>query len=278
MIKVSKTSNSLFKSVFIGMLVIFILTTLGLIAGLPDTLPAKWWSLPLYALDYPLRFLMPIVAFAIGYFATMDTNKWSRLFDGAVFLASYWWFQMLFFTINLYVSEPSVSYGSAFAQIVIPNVLPIVLLGLYVIYLRKKSVVETIGLRREFMIPTLTAAIATTILQLASITKALMLNNIVIDEANLSVNITSLAPILSVLIVTGGYFVLRRIKDPLTQWFFATIATTLYVFAAYALIYLFGLMPREMWLIIFGNVASILATLFLLYRIKVSMSDDIVNR
>ncbi len=269
MIKKQKLQSSLFKPVVIAIIILYVLSTITLLLTLNDDLPHKWLSLPLFTLDYPLRLLMPVAAFVIGYYATNSNKIWSRLYDGSLFLVAYWWFQLLLFGISIYFLGTHPSPGAAVVETVLPNVAPIILLGLYAIHISKKPRDDLPSIGKGFTWTTICVISLTILFQLAYIASSFVRNNIIFNEFTVSSNTSSLLPPFIFLILTLiGYYVFRRIKIPRIQVFLGFLAATPYVFSSYVWIYLFGAMPSETWLIIIGNIIGLSASAYLLYRMK----------
>lgn len=265
MIKKQKVTNSLLTAVFIGILALYLFSTTAIIISMLPILTPNYSHLTLLTISYPLRILLPLVAFVAGYVATKNSNQVSRLFDGAVFLASYWWLQIL---LTGFVILVPVDMG--FVSFTLPTVAPVILLSLYALYMRTKASTETVGLRREFMLYTATLAMTTIAALLVLNIHAIVRDNLFFNEFTLSANITSIvAPIIFVLLVVVGYCVLRHIKKPLMQLFFAIITATIYSFASTSAIYMFRSMPDKVWLVIATNIIALAAAIFLLRRIYV---------
>lgn len=265
------SADSFYKPIVYGVLSVYILTMIGLVMGFPSRIPAEWWG-PLFTIDYPLHILAPIAAFSIGYFALKQQKKWSGLFNGLVFLASYWWLQTLLIGVVFFAIPPiASSYIGTLIHSGIPCIAPLILLSLYVHYARRHPKAGTIGLRREFMLYTISITVLTVLLQSTFIALGAINGNMVFNEYTLSSNLTSvLSPAIFILITVIGYCLLARMKQPLTQLYLAVIAGTVYVFTAYAWIYIFGSMPAETWLIVGGNILGLLGSFILLQRVKLA--------
>src|SRR5664279_1989201 len=100
MVKLQKTTLSLYKTVTTGVLALLALSTASLLVSFPYQI--FFGPQPPYGLlaDCVIQLIMPFAAFMLGYFAVKNNKRLPKLFSGSLALVFYYWLSLLLTGVN----------------------------------------------------------------------------------------------------------------------------------------------------------------------------------
>jgi len=184
-----------------------------------------------FSIDYPLRIIIPLIVFVVGYFAIRSKDSWTKLFYGSVFTAVYVWLQLLFTAFSAFFFASSTNYFAYDTfQAAAPQVLPLILLAGLALLLRRKAAPPsgTNRLLRALLISSASVVLGGLLVLFVLRLAINPMFEVFTGSFGLSALLSLLYPVIASVVFVSGYAILNSVQQKTVRLYLSFLVTSIF--------------------------------------------------
>jgi len=229
-----KNPMLLFKSFSLVAITLLLVNTIGYIYALisfQHVYQGELRGSVEFSADYPLRIIVPLIVFVVGYFAIRSKDSWTKLFYGSVFTAVYVWLQLCITALSAFFLASSTEYNSYdIFQAVVPQLAPLILLAVCALLLRRQNAPAS-GTNR--LLRVLLVAPASVVLGGLFIlfVLSLVINpmlEVFTGAFGVSALLSALYPVIASVVLIAGYAALKNVQQKTVRLYLSFLVTSIF--------------------------------------------------